>query len=268
MYSYPIPSIQTALITGASGGLGEEFAMLCAADGMNVVLIARNEEKLLSLAAALEETYGIRATVLPKDLSHPAAAQEIADALKKASITVDVLINNAGFGGYGLFQETDLMHEVQMIDVNVTTLTELTKLLLPGMLKHGRGRILNVASTAAFQPGPLMAVYYATKAYVLSFSHAIANELSGTGVTVTCLCPGPTRTGFEKGAHMGNSRLFRDAMRVMDAKTVAAKGYRGMIAGKRVVIPGFQNKLGSLLVRLIPSRVAASIARMAQEGNG
>jgi short-subunit dehydrogenase len=247
-----------ALITGASGGLGEEFAKLCAKDGMNVVLIARDEEKLKALAKTLETSHKIKATVIPKDLSSPHAVEEIAQQLKKDPIEIDVLINNAGFGAYGLFHETDFIQEKQMLQVNIMALTELTKLLLPSMVARKRGKIMNVASTAAFQPGPLMAVYYASKAYVLSLSQALSSELSGTDVTVTCLCPGPTQTGFQKNAHMLQSRLF--SLGSMRADVVALQGYRGMNAGKRLVTPGIKNKIGTFATRLVSRKFAAAVA--------
>ncbi len=253
---------ETSLITGASGGLGEEFAKLCAADKMNVVLVARGEEALKTLAAELEKAHGITATVIAKDLSLPNAAAEIVETLKKKSIHIDMLINNAGFGSYGAFHKTDFAQEKMMLEVNVTALTELTKLLLPAMVAKKSGKILNVASTAAFQPGPLMAVYYATKAYVLSFSEGIARELKGTGVTVTCLCPGPTKTQFAKTAHMESSRLFKGS--VMDAPTVALRGYSALCAGKKLVVPGIRNRVGAFATRFVPISFAAMVAEKVQ----
>ena len=177
---------------------------------------------------------------------------------------VDILVNNAGFGTSGKFAQTDLHAELDMIGVNVAALTHLTKLFLGPMLERKRGRILNVASTAAFQPGPLMAVYYATKAYVLSFSEAIAEELTGTGVTVTALCPGPTATGFQQVANMGTEALLK-LMRPVSSMEVARAGYRGMMRGKRIVIPGLKNKLGVQSLRVSPRAVAVKIVRALQE---
>ncbi|HEX8292580.1 MAG TPA: SDR family oxidoreductase, partial [Pyrinomonadaceae bacterium] len=231
----------TALVTGASGGIGEELARLFAADGHGLVLVARSRDKLARLAEELHEKHGVGARVLAADLARAGAPQEIFDELRGAGVAVDALVNNAGFGSYGLFAETDLRSELDLLQVNVVALTHLTKLFLPGMLARGRGYVMNVASTAAFQPGPLMAVYYASKAYVLSFSEALANECGGTGVRVSALCPGPTETGFVAAAGMGDSKLFDRA--VMDARTVAVEGYRGMLAGKTVVIPGRRNNL-------------------------
>jgi short-subunit dehydrogenase len=183
--------------------------------------------------------------------------------LEAACVRVDVLVNNAGFGSYGLFAEGDERAQIEMLHVNVVALTHLTKLFLPGMIAHGSGRVLNVASTAAFQPGPLMAVYYATKAYVLSFSEAISNELAGTNVTVTALCPGPTETNFVAAAGMEKSKLFE--ANVMDARTVALAGYRGMREGKTIVIPGFRNNLMARAVGFAPRSLVTKIVRRVQE---
>jgi short-subunit dehydrogenase len=256
------PSAAT-LVTGASSGLGEEFARMAAADRSNVVLVARSLDKLNALAAALERDYGVRATVLAEDLADDDAPDVIADALAARHVEIDTLINNAGFGTYGPFAETSLADERQMIAVNIAALTMLTKRLVPGMVARRRGRILNVASTAAFQPGPLMAVYYASKAYVLSLSEALATELEETGVTVTCLCPGPTLTAFQARAGMQRSGLFK-AMKVMDAATVAREGYEGMKAGRTLVIPGVLNRLGVQAIRVSPRSVVPKVVRAMQ----
>ena len=259
----PISSSQTALITGASSGLGYEFAQLFAKNHYNLVLVARREQKLIELAAELRQTFGIEVKVIVRDLS-AATAPELIDAeLKQAGIQIDILVNNAGFATYGLFAETDATAELQMMQVNMTTLTHLTKLLLPGMVQRRTGKILNVASTAAFQPGPLMAVYYASKAYVLSFSEAIANELQGTGVTVTVLCPGPTESGFQKRAAMEQSKLVR-GQPLMDARTVATLGYQGLMKRRTVVIPGLKNQLLALSIRLMPRSWVTQIVRKMQ----
>jgi short-subunit dehydrogenase len=257
----------TALITGASSGIGEDLATLFARDGHDLVLTARSETKLHATAAKLEKEFGIKATVIVADLARAEAPQEIADALKAKGIEIDALVNNAGFGVVGPFVETDLEAELGIIQVNVVALTHLTKLLLPGMVARKRGRILNIASTAAFQPGPLMAVYYATKAYVLSFSQAIADELRDTGVTVTALCPGPTATGFAAAADMGNTRLFT-LMRPMSSATVAKIGYRAMKHGRRVVTAGIVNKVMGQAVRITPRRLLTTIVRKLQESKG
>ncbi len=255
---------QTALITGASGGIGYEFVKLFAQDGYNLVLVARNEQKLNQIADEFPRKFGINVTVIAKDLSLPTAPEEIFAQLQQASIKVDVLVNNAGFATYGLFNELDLTKELQMVQVNVVCLTHLTKLFLKDMVKQGYGKILNVASTAAFQPGPLMAVYYATKAYVLLFSEAIANELEGTGVSVTAVCPGPTESGFQQRAAMEDSKLV-SGQKIMDAATVAKIGYRGLLDGKTVVVPGVKNKLLTETVRFTPRKLVTKLVRSMQE---
>lgn len=257
---------KTALITGASGGLGYEFAKLFAQNGYNLGLVARSKDKLAQLANELEGKHRISVKVLAKDLSDPASPDEIYAELQQESIPIEVLVNNAGFATYGFFAETDLAKELQMMQLNMGTLTHLTKLFLPNMLARKRGRILNVASTAAFQPGPLMTVYYATKAYVLSFSEALANELDGTGVTVTALCPGPTQTGFQARASMEDSKLVSGGL--MDTETVAKIGYQGLMKGKVIVIPGLTNKALSLLPRFLPRTLVTQIVRKAQEREG
>lgn len=254
----------TALITGASSGIGLDLARLFAKDGYDVVLVARSEGKLRELAAEIEREQKVKAHVLIADLARPDAAQQVADELQARGLVVDALVNNAGYGVTGPFTETDLRKELEMIQVNIVALTQLTKLLLPAMVARGIGRILNVASTAAFQPGPLMAVYYATKAYVLSFSEAIADELRHTRVTVTALCPGPTDTGFAVAADMTTSRLFNVAKPASSA-SVAEAGYAAMKRGKRVVIPGMKNKLLVQSVRVSPRRVVTMIVRKLQE---
>lgn len=249
------------LITGASNGIGYELAKHFAQNGYALVLVARNKKKLEELAQELQTMYSTKCYVLVKDLSIPGTSLEIAEELKQQAITVDILVNNAGFGLYGLFSETDAQETLDMIQVNISSLTHLTKLLLPGMMERKSGKILNVASTASFQPGPLMAVYYATKAYVLSFSEGLANELAPYGVTVTALCPGPTATGFEQRAGFGASQLFKG----MSAKQVAVIGYEGLQQGKPVVIPGLKNWLLASSVRFIPRRVITKIIRRFQE---
>ena len=246
---------RTALITGASSGIGLELARLFAADKWDVALVARSEGKLNELAA---ELHGITAHVIPADLAKPDSPPKIMDALH--GVEIHALVNNAGFGLGGEFAKTDLNAELEMIQVNVTALTHLTKLVLPQMIARRRGAILNVASTAAFQPGPLMAVYYATKAYVLSFSEAIADELRNSGVTVTALCPGPTDTGFASAANTASTMLFT-MMRPADAKSVARAGYEGMKSGKRIVIPGAKNKLLAQSIRVSPRRLVTTIVR-------
>jgi len=253
---------ETVLITGASGGIGEEFAKLFAARGDHLVLASRNGEKLERLAASLSPA---RVEPLAIDLSTADAPAKVQSFLDAKGIAVDILVNNAGFGTFGAFAENPLEDELAQIQLNVTTLTHLTKLLLPGMLRRGRGKILNVASTAAFQPGPLMAVYYATKAYVLSFSEALANELKGSGVTVTCLCPGGTRTGFMARAKMGDPEVLSKKSVMMDAAVVARRGIDALMKGKRLVIPGLLNKLLAHSTRLGSRGLSASIVRRIME---
>jgi len=254
---------KTALITGASFGIGLELARIFARENHNLVLVARSGDKLRQLASELEKAYGTRSLILAVDLTEPGAAAYVLDQTTRADVVVDVLVNNAGFGQYGLFADSDLEECLRQIQLNVTTLTHLTRLYLPGMIERKSGRILNVASTAGFMPGPLMAVYFATKAYVLHFSEAIANELHGSGVTVTCLCPGATTTEFHKRAKATGQRLLK--MGSMDARTVAEDGYRALMAGKPVVISGSRNWLIAQSVRFSPRRLVTAIARKTQE---
>lgn len=254
---------QTVLITGASSGIGLELTKLFAKDGYSLLLVAHDEDRLQATAAQMTADFKVEAQTLALDLSAPTAPQQVFDWTQKLAKQVDILVNNAGFATYGFFAEIEREKDMNMLRVNVLTLTELTKLFLPGMLERKQGKILNLASTAAFLPGPLMAVYYASKAYVLSFSEALSNEVAGTGVTVTALCPGPTNTGFVKRAALENSKLFKKD--VMGPQFVAKVGYDGLMAGKSVVVAGLRNYLGTLGSRLVPRALAAKIARMAQE---
>ncbi len=254
---------KTALITGASSGIGYELAKVFAREGYNLVVVARSEGKLAELAGHLQREHGITVKVMAKDLSDPAAPEEIYRELQQAEIPVEVLVNNAGFASYGFFTEIDLATELNMIQVNVTALTHLTKLFGREMVNRKRGKIMNVASTAAFQPGPLMAVYYATKAYVLHFSEAIANEMKDFGITVTALCPGPTESGFQERADMEDSKLVQSGM--MAAQTVAEQGYQALMVGKTVIVPGFSNQMGALATRFVPRGAVAGIVRKMQE---
>ncbi len=240
-----------AVVTGASGGLGSELARCFAAGGYDLVLTARRADELHALAAELP---AVTCHVLPADLADPMAPGELVAGLAARGLTPDVLVANAGFGLYGPFAGCDERRLHDLLQVNVVAVTQLVRLILPGMIDRGRGRILTVASTAAFQPGPLMAAYYASKAYVLSLSEAVAHECRGTGVTVTCLCPGPTATGFSDAARMGESKLF-DGPGVMAAKAVAAAGYDGCLRGKRVVVPGVKNRVGAFVGRHLPRRL-------------
>ena len=251
----------TALITGASGGIGAALARELAAAGHDLVLVARSDSKLHTLGDELAAQHGVSTTVLTVDLGAPGAAGVLADQL--GDLRVDVLVNNAGVGSFGPFHETDPAKVSQMVLLNVATLTDLTRALLPPMVAAGSGCVLNVASTAAFMPGPLMAVYYATKAYVLSFSEAIADELKGTGVTVTALCPGPVATGFQNGAEMGESKLVK-GKQLMTAEKCARLAVAGMNKGKPVVITGLTNKLQAMAPRFLPRRLIPGMVRKAQ----
>jgi len=250
----------TALITGASGGIGLELARLFAAAKHDLVLVARSEDKLASVSADLARAHGVQARPLPADLADPIAPPRIFAALDEQNITIDVLVNNAGFGAHGKFDEIPYDVAARMIQVNIAALTHLTRLFLPGMLARRSGRILNVASTAAYVPGPFMAVYYASKAFVLSFTEALAEETQGAGVTVTALVPGATATDFAATAGSQNSRLFRPGV-VMDAAAVARVGYDGLMAGKRVVVAGARNKVTALSTRVAPRAMLAKITR-------
>ncbi|MFC7442799.1 SDR family NAD(P)-dependent oxidoreductase [Laceyella putida] len=239
-----------ALITGASEGIGKELAHLFAAAGHDVILVARNRAKLEALAQTLITRHGIQANIIVKDLGHPQAADEIYHICQTEQWPIDYLVNNAGFGLLGSFVDTELATETDMIAVNVTALTQLTKRFLPHMVERRSGRILQVASLASFMPGPLMSVYYATKAYVLSFSEALQQELRGTGVTVTALCPGPTNTAFKHRANMNNPPHVEKSS--LDVRHVAQAGYAGMMKGKTIVIPGFPYRTFVFLCRFLP----------------
>jgi hypothetical protein len=249
----------TALITGASVGIGRELARIFAENGHDLVLVARNLQQLEQVAAECRSLGTINARVLQKDLSNPDAAREIFERLKLDGVVVDVLVNNAGFGNYGRFTDVELDADIRLLQVNIVALTALTKLFLPPMLDRGAGRILNVASMAAFQAGPWMSTYYASKAYVLHFSEAIANECASRGVTVTALCPGPVKTEFQSRAGIHGSRLFKGNA-AMDARTVAQAGYRGLMRGRRIVVPGLSNAMLVRFSRFVPRRLATFIA--------
>jgi len=254
----------TALITGASNGIGLELALIHAAKGDQLVLVARNKSKLDELKLELEKRYKTSVYTIGKDLSAMNAGQEIFDETSKQQIRIDYLINNAGFGDFGMFVETDWNKEAQMIQLNITALTQLTKLYLKEMVKRGSGKIMNVASTAAFQSGPTMAVYYATKAYVLSFSEAIDNEVRDKGVTVTALCPGATESGFQAAAAMEESNLVK-GRKLPTSKEVAEYGYESMMKGRTVAIHGFMNYLLANSVRFIPRAMVVKVTRKLQD---
>ncbi len=257
---------KTALITGASSGIGYEIAKILAKDSDILVLVSRKRERLLEVKRELENYAPVSVKVIVKDLSQPGAVEDIYRELESEKISVDILINNAGVGHLGSFTETDWRHDADIIATNITALTHMTKLFVKDMIARKKGRIMNVASTAAFQPGPLMAVYYASKAYVLSFSEAIANELRGTGVTITALCPGPTATNFAKVADMERSKLFmlKPPASAMD---VAHYGYDAMMKGKTVAVHGAVNKIIAFSVRLSPRKLLSLISRRLNEKN-
>ncbi len=252
--------MKTALITGASVGIGYELSKIFAKNNYNVVLISRNKEKLEELRNELLNMNNIFVKIITKDLSIPETPIEIFHELEKEKIDVDVLVNNAGFGLLGPFAELNLSEQLKMIQLNINSLVHLTGLFLPKMISKSSGKILNVASTAAFQPGPNMAVYYASKAFVLSFSMALHKELKNKGIVVTALCPGPTKTEFQKRARMENINLERSKLiPYMSAEKVAIDGFDGLMKGKRVVIPGQINKLGTKLVKFFPESFVLSV---------
>lgn len=255
---------KTALVTGAASGLGYELSLLLAKDGYHLILVDIDASNLKKVKLELQNAFGYEVDILIKDLSQPNIATEIVDAL--STTTVDVLINNAGFGLFGTFSDTEWQRELEMLHLHILTTTHLTKLLLEGMLKKGSGKILNISSLAAFQPGPLMSIYYASKAYMLSFSEAIANELKGTGITVTALCPGPTKTAFQEVVSNDASEN-KIAFNMACAREVALYGYKAMHKGKTVAIPGRFNKFLSALPRFLSRNRATSIVRIIQEKN-
>jgi short-subunit dehydrogenase len=254
-----MPAPETVLVTGASSGIGRALAHRFAQAGSTCLLLARREDALRTLADTLRADYDVDASALPADLSAPDAGATVAARLRERDRAVDVVVNNAGVGARGPFAELDAERQANMIRVNVLALTDLTRRLLPGMLARGRGGVLNVASTAAFQPGPYMSVYYATKAYVLSFSEGLTEELADRPVTVSCLAPGPTRTAFIDEADMGDAALF-EWTAPMTPTAVAAAGYDGFRAGTPIVVPGWPNRIGAFLTRFTPRPVARKAA--------
>lgn len=254
---------KTALITGASSGIGVELARIHARRGGDLVLVARRKDRLEALKAELEEAHGIKARVMARDLTDAEAPRQIQSELLSAGVPIDYLINNAGFGNGGFFHQQDWPRNEAMIKLNIIALAALTRLFVPEMISRGSGRILNVASMAGFLPGPLQAVYYATKAFVVSFSEAIGNELGGTGVTVTALCPGPVDTEFIAQANLREAKGFA---RTVSARRVARIGYNAMLKGKPIIVPGTVNKLIiHLALRLTPRKRATAISRAMME---
>jgi short-subunit dehydrogenase len=254
----------TALITGASNGIGLELAKVHASKGGDLVLVARNKSRLDELKTELESKYKVSVYTIGKDLSAINSAQEVYEETTKQNIQIDYLINNAGFGDFGMFVETEWNKELQMINLNITTLTQFTKLYLQDMVKRRSGKIMNVASTAAFQSGPTMAVYFATKAYVLSFSEAVNNEVSDKGVTITTLCPGATESGFQAAAAMEESNLVK-GKKLPTSKEVAEYGYASMMKGKTVAIHGLMNWIMANSVRFVPRAIVVKLTRKIQD---
>ena len=251
-----------AIVTGASAGIGIPLARMVAADGYRPVLVARRADRMEELAAELASSHGVKPIIVPLDLSRPDAPERLLEALGDRA-PVEILMNNAGLGAWGPFAETTIEGATTILRVNVEALTRLTRLFVDGMRERGRGYILNVASTAAFLPGPDMAVYYASKAYVLSFTEALSQELRGSGVKVTALCPGPTRTEFHDVAEMSGSRLM-GKLWWMSADQVAEVGYRALRAGRPVVVPGFINKAMTFAPRLIPRSLTTRLVARVQ----
>jgi short-subunit dehydrogenase len=249
---------KTALVTGASAGLGAELSRLFAEDGHDVVLVARRRDKLDAIASEITQKHGVRATVVAEDLTDAAAPERIARALDERDIAVEFLVNNAGFGTTGAFSKLDPKRELAMVQINVASVVHLTRLFLPGMIARRSGRVLNLGSTAGFQPGPFMAGYYASKAFVNSFTEALWFELRGTGVTATVSCPGATATEFAQVAGNAETRLFR--MGTMGAREVALHAYRAMMRGRRMAIPGLKNKLGLHSLRIAPRAMVLRLA--------
>lgn len=258
-----MPPRPLALVTGASAGIGREIARVLAVDH-DLALAARRADELHSLAVELRQAHGATCHVFPADLAEPAAPRQLFEAITAANLTIDVLVNNAGFGSIGPFADADLARMLAMIQVNVIALTELTGLVLPGMRSRGRGRILNVGSVAGFQPGPMMATYYATKAFVNSLSEALWEELRGTGVTATCLAPGPTTSEFGAVAGMNATKAFTVG-KVMGTRPVAIAGVRALQRGDRMCITGARNKLLVFLERFAPRSAVLRVVRWMQE---
>ncbi len=252
-----------ALVTGATTGIGYEFCRLLGGEGYHLIIVARDSQRLEQRKEELERRFAITVHPIALDLSRPEAVDVLLAQIGSDVSRIEILINNAGFGKRGAFWEMDPLFQVQMIQVNVTALADLTRRLLPFMLKQGKGWILNVASTAAFSPGPYMAVYYATKAFVVSFSEALYEELKGTGITVSALCPGPTRTEFQHRAGLDSEKPF-PLLPMMSAEAVARAGYRGLIRGRRIIIPGWLNKISVFSTRLLPREVTSRMIKWAQ----
>ncbi|MBI1920416.1 MAG: SDR family oxidoreductase [Geobacter sp.] len=249
----------TVLVTGATSGIGYALSRRFAADGFSLVMVARDARRLEEISEEFRRNYSVETHWIVKDLAAPEAAQEIFDESRSNKIHVDILVNNAGFNEHGSFVETDHRQELRMIQVHIAALTSLTKLFLPAMVQRKQGGILNVGSTGSFAPVPLDAVYCASKAYILSFTEALADELRGSGVKVTALCPGATETQFASRANMEGTRIFQG--RLMDAETVAEAGYRALLRGNTRIVPGFANKATIASLRFLPRDMVARIGR-------
>ncbi len=254
----------TAIITGASSGIGLELARVFAREGYDLLITARRDKRLKQLKKELESTFNINVYAFKLNLTEEDAGSKLFHYAEKNELDITVLVNNAGVGDYGFFHKSEWTRQLQIINLNITALTHLTHLFLPVLMKNKKSSILNVASVAAFQPGPLMSVYYASKHYVLAFSEALANELEHSGVTVTTLCPGPTESEFQKIANMQKSKLF-DRFAVPSSKQVAEYGYKSMKKGKRVAIYGLHNKFLPKLIGLFPRNFVTATVRKIQE---
>ena len=253
---------ETALITGASSGIGLELAKLFAQSGRNLILTARSEDKLESLRTELVEKHNVHVEVVVADLAEVDAAVRLVDEINSRKLVVDIVVNNAGFGELGQFAEISLDRQMNMVRLNVVTVVQLTRLLLPEMIKRKSGGVLNVGSTVAFQPGPNMAVYYATKAFVLSFSEALHEELLESNIKVVCLSPGPTKTGFADDSGMSATKIF--SANAMDSQSVAKAGFDAYESNRAFVIPGFKNKFGAFLTRLVPRSLTRKLVKKLQ----
>ncbi len=251
---------KTVLLTGGTSGIGYELGKIFSKNGYDIIIVSRNGNALKKTADALSSQYANSVRWLATDLSQTSSTREIFEKMQKENIAIDVLVNNAGIGFYGDFAEVDIEKHLRLLQLNVVALTMLTRLFLPAMTKRNQGKILNIASTAAFQPGPHMAVYYASKAYVLSFSEGLASELAHTGVTVTALCPGPTKTGFENESGLNRSKVFT-RLSPMSAERVANAGYQALMQGKPLVIPGFRNALLAFGNRIVPRKFASQVSK-------
>lgn len=252
-----------ALVTGATSGIGLEIALNFARDGINLILVARTEKKLIEIKEKIESEYGIEVLILVKDLTREEAPDEIYDEVEKREIRVDFLINNAGFGSFGRLKDTDYETEKDLVKLNVLSLLQMNKLFVPLMVARHYGYVMNVASLAAFMPGPVMANYYASKAYVLSLSEAMHEELKQDGIKVTALCPGPVRTNFQERAQLQKTDTAKSF--IMEAKKVADAGYLGLFRGKAIVVPGTFEKMVPVITKLLPRCLVRKVSFLSQK---